>query len=136
LQLDIWFDKFCFVCQGNFETSLHLFLHCNVNAAEVWNGIFQWLGVVIIFQPNPCSLFNRLNREASNKKVRKRLRLIWHTTLWLLCKPSNNFVFNNKITKAASWRWSLGKLNLVLCLYYEWCWDPHDCFSRWKVCLF
>jgi hypothetical protein len=26
-----------------------------------------------------CSLFDRLNEEASNKKVRKGFRLIWHS---------------------------------------------------------
>jgi hypothetical protein len=30
-------------------------------------------------QPYLCSLFDRLNGEASNKKVCKGFRLIWHT---------------------------------------------------------
>jgi hypothetical protein len=30
-------------------------------------------------QPYLCSLFDHLNEEASNKKVRKGFRLIWHS---------------------------------------------------------
>jgi len=27
-------------------------------------------------------------------------------------------------TKVLSWRWSLDRILMSQCLYYEWCWNP------------
>jgi hypothetical protein len=32
-----------------------------------------------------------------------------------------------------SWKWSLSRLKLAPCLYYEWCWNPGDCLLRWVL---
>jgi hypothetical protein len=32
--------------------------------------------------------------------------------------------------KVLSWKWSVDCLKINLCLFYEWCWDPGDCFKR------
>jgi len=29
-----------------------------------------------------------------------------------------------------SWRWSLSRLNMQMCLYYEWHWNPQECLLR------
>jgi len=31
--------------------------------------------------------------------------------------------------KMLSWKWSLERLNLFPCLFYEWCWDMGDCLN-------
>lgn len=76
---------------------------------------------------------------AMNKRVRKGYRLIWHAMVWMLWKRRNDIIFNNgecevlsivEDVKVLSWRWSLSRLEIPLCLFYEWSWDPNDCFRR------
>jgi len=51
----------------------------------------------------------------------------------------NDRIFNNKTfeidemvdqVKVISWFWSLNRLKIASCLYYEWCWNPKDCLAR------
>jgi hypothetical protein len=76
---------------------------------------------------------------AINKRVRKGYRLIWHATVWMLWKIRNDKIFNNggcdvlsivEEVNVLSWRWSLTRLDIPLCLFYEWSWDPNECLSR------
>ena len=32
--------------------------------------------------------------------------------------------------KVLWWHWSLSKLKIASCLYYEWCWNPRECLIR------
>jgi len=61
---------------------------------------------------------------ATSKKVKEGLRLIWHTTLWVIWKARNNRIFNNmdirwldlvEDIKVLSWRWSLTRLKITPC---------------------
>jgi hypothetical protein len=31
-----------------------------------------------------------------------------------------------------SWKWGMSIMKIAPCLYYEWTWDPGNCFVRWK----
>lgn len=71
------------------------------------------------------------------KAIKRGLRLIWHTTIWVIW---NNVIFNNggfrvdeivEEIKMLSWRWSLARLKMPVCLYYEWRWNPISCLCRW-----
>ncbi|KAK2446021.1 hypothetical protein QL285_016880 [Trifolium repens] len=128
----------CVGCDGCAETSLHLFLHCP-SAITIWYDICSWLGLVVIIPPSLPVLFEVFRASAKNKKIRKGYLLIWHVTLWSIWKARNgtlfaNGSFNAKAVvddiKVLSWKWSLARLNLAPSLFYEWTWDPGDCFLR------
>jgi hypothetical protein len=128
----------CVGCVGNVETSNHLFLHCPC-AMKIWGGIFKWLGVHIIIPPSLPTLFEVLKGSARNPKIRKGYLMIWHATLWAMWKARNNAIFSSGTflpdqvvddIKVISWKWSLGRLKILPCLFYEWTWDPGDCFMR------
>ncbi|MCI22359.1 myb-like transcription factor, partial [Trifolium medium] len=98
--------------------------------------IFRWLGVIIIIPPNLFSLFECLSEAASNKRIRKGLWLIWHSTIWVIWKSRNDITFANGVKdpmkavddiKMLSWRWGLARRKISICLFYEWCWDPGNC---------
>jgi hypothetical protein len=128
----------CVWCGDSRETSTHLFLHCKW-AIGVWYQIFKWLGVIIVAPPNLFHLFDCLSEAAKNGKSRKGFRLVWHSVIWCMWKARNDFIFNNvrkelsevvEKIKIISWRWSAVRLKIPPCLFYEWCWDPGDCFNR------
>jgi hypothetical protein len=131
-------SKECVGCVGKVETSIHLFLHCPI-ALSVWYDIFRWIGVVIVIPPSLFSLFEVLRGMARNRKVRKGFLLIWHAAIWSLWKARNNAMIANGLLnsseiveeiKVLSWKWSLVRLKSAPCMFYEWTWDPGDCFVR------
>ncbi|CAJ2643641.1 unnamed protein product [Trifolium pratense] len=128
----------CVGCVGSVESSIHLFLHCP-SALKVWYDIFRWLGLVIVIPPSLFLLFEVLRASARNVKIRKGFLLIWHATIWSLWKARNGSIFANESfapndiveeIKVTSWKWSLARLKVPPCMYYEWTWDPGDCLLR------
>ncbi|MCH79506.1 LINE-1 reverse transcriptase like [Trifolium medium] len=128
----------CVHCSGWEEDTPHLFLFCDF-AAQVWNAIFRWLGVVIVMPPNLFLLLECLMGAAPNKKIGNGFSLIWHTTVWMLWRSRNDISFANGIKDSAkvvddikllSWRWGMSRRRISICLFYEWCWDPGICLRR------
>ncbi|PNX75097.1 pantothenate synthetase [Trifolium pratense] len=115
-----------------------LFLHCK-GALVVWYEIFKWLGVVVVIPSNLFCLFGCLSDAAKNLKSKKGFRLVWHSVIWSIWKARNDHIFNNvtldplelvEAVKVLSWRWSVERLKISPCLYYEWSWDPGICFNQ------
>jgi hypothetical protein len=130
-------DVRCVWCDYSPEAAKHLFLHCNV-AHRVWIDIFKWLGMMIVMPSNIMSLFDIVSDSVKNKKFRRGVLLIWHTTIWSLWIARNNVIFNGIVkdyseivedVKVLSWRWSSDCLKIAPCLFYEWVWDPGVCFG-------
>jgi hypothetical protein len=128
----------CCWCDSIPESAKHLFVHCNF-AHRVWYAIFKWLGVVIVMPPNIMTLFDYFCDLVHNKKKKSGFRLVWHTVVWSIWIARNNAIFNGVVTdpldlveeiKVLSWRWSMDCLKISPCLFYEWTWDPGDCFLR------
>jgi hypothetical protein len=128
----------CIFCNHSMESSLHLFLHCDL-AIKVWYEIMFWLGVVIIAPSNIASAFACLVDHGKTKKEKICLSLIWNSYMWSMWKFRNDGVFNNKNVvveelvdhiKFQSWKWFVGKVAKSPCLLYEWQWSPRDCFNR------
>ncbi|KAK2452536.1 hypothetical protein QL285_000319 [Trifolium repens] len=128
----------CGWCELYPESANHLFLHCNT-AHRVWYEIFYWLGVVIVMTPNIMSLFGCFCEAAKNKKTRKGFHLVWHTVVWCLWRARNDGIFNGikkepleivEDIKVLSWKWSVDRLKISPCLFYEWSWDPGECFQN------
>jgi hypothetical protein len=128
----------CVGCVGKKETSCHLFLHCPC-VMKVWQEIFRWLGVEIVIPSSLTILFEVLKASARNGKIRKGFVLIWHASLWAIWKARNEANFANgrfatldivESIKVSSWKWSMSRLKIIPCLFYEWTWDPGDCLLR------
>jgi hypothetical protein len=126
----------CVWCDHSLESANHLFLFCKV-AHVVWYEIFKWIGLVIVMPPNIMILFDCVRESAKSKKLRRGFCFIWHTVVWSLWGARNNEIFNNikvdpwtivEDIKVLSWKWSVDRLKISPCLYYEWQWDPGACF--------
>jgi len=128
-------SKRCVFCDGEDESTVHLFLHCDI-ISKVWREVMRWLNFNFI---NPPNLFIHAlcwMRGVRSKLFRRGVWLIWHAVVWVVWKSRNNWIFNNHIIgaeemvdqiKVLSWHWSLARLNMASCLFYEWCWNPHYC---------
>jgi hypothetical protein len=106
---------------------------------KVWRDIFTWLGVEVVNPPSLTILFEVLNVSARNSKIQKGFVLIWHASLWAIWKARNGAIFANgsftpseivENIKVLSWKWSMSRLKLTPCLFYEWTSDPKDCLLR------
>lgn len=73
------------------------------------------------------------------KKLRHGAWIIWHAAIWVIWKARNDRFFNIKVleveemidkTMVVSWYWSLSRLKIASCLFYEWCLSARDCFAR------
>jgi hypothetical protein len=128
----------CVWCIDGQETGNHLFLHCRF-AQAVWREICNWLCLDPLVPQNLFVLFHIFFGGAGNKKIRKGFLLIWHTTLWWLWKTRNGVIFKSVFKNpkevaeeiiVTSWRWSVHRLNIAPCLFYEWSSQPVWCLGR------
>lgn len=128
-------SRACTFCDRVDESSIHLFLHCDV-AGRVWQGIMGWWERVELISPNFFLLWEVWSGGERNKRIRNGLRLIWHATIWVMWKARNDKVFNNCNSevgdmvddiKVVSWRWALDRISMPPCMFYEWCWNPREC---------
>jgi hypothetical protein len=126
----------CVFCDLDLETPTHLFLHCSC-VSQVWHGIMNWIGVVLISPPNLDISLAMFVGCAKNKAIREGLALVWNAVAWVIWKSRNARIFNNKTTtveemvdqvQLLSWRWFLNRKAKSPCLLYEWKWSPLDCF--------
>jgi len=128
----------CVMCNRKEESALHLFLHCDM-AALVWLKLMLWLDCLFLSPPNLFIHWECWSVRGRNKKVKKGLWLIWHTTIWVLWKARNDTIFNGQTfevdelveeIKVLSWRWLLHRTHSLSCLFYEWSWNPMFCLGR------
>jgi hypothetical protein len=128
----------CVGCVGKVETTTHLFLHCP-SAMLVWREVLKWIGVPMVIPPSLSSLFEIVKGYSRKGNIRKGFLLIWHATLWSIWKARNGAIFSSGFfsprdivedIKVLSWKWSLARVKMVPCMFYEWTWDPGDCLLR------
>jgi hypothetical protein len=57
----------------------------------------------------------------------------------VLWKARNDKVFNDlnfkveaivEEVKVLAWKWAMNRMNIPVCLFFEWCWNPQWCLSR------
>jgi hypothetical protein len=114
-------------CEGE-ETPLHLFLPCNV-VDKVWKRVLKWLEFNFI---TPSNLFVHLecwSEEVKKRKIRKGMWLIWHASIRVIWRARNDKLLKNCVKeidelveeiKVLSRHWSLTRLKIASCLFYEW----------------
>ena len=134
-------NSLCPLCDREDESSLHLFLHCEV-ASSVWLRIMVWLDRVFLIPPNLFVHWECWSGGERKKEVKKGLWLIWHTIAWVMWKARNDKIFKGKSymiedlveeIKVLFWRWFLDRMRVLVCLFYEWGWNPQACFERKMV---
>ena len=73
----------CVMCDGEWESATHLFLHCEV-AMKVWDSVMRWLAMNFLIPPNLFLLWENWDGASYNKKIRSGYRLVWHAVVWSL----------------------------------------------------
>ena len=128
----------CVLCGNGPKTTNHLLLHCSVSMS-VWRGLMNWLDLDFLIPPNLFFLCQCWDDWERNKKIRHGLWLIQHAAVWVIWRARNCRIFNNKIwnvvdiveeVKVLFWRWTFNRIEILICMYYEWCWNPKDCLRR------
>jgi hypothetical protein len=128
-------DFSCPCCHESAESSLHLFIYCDV-ALRVWAGVFAWLDLPFSL---PHNLFSLLSFFTFNggKSIRKGLCMVWSAVVWALWRHRNSIVFENGSVNSAevldgimvsAWKWwiSHSKTHPLL---YEWRVHPKLCMT-------
>jgi hypothetical protein len=128
----------CPLCNDGAETEYYLFLHCRISA-KLWYETIRWIDHSLVRPPNVKQSFSLLVGCGVGKMGKKGMMLIWHALLWTIWKTRNNRIFNNGIVDAEEmletmkrlfWQWFIGRMAKAPCLFYEWRWNPGDCFIR------
>jgi hypothetical protein len=130
-------DRICVLCGNEEENSVHLFIYCSF-ARQVWMRIMHWLGLVYSLPHYCASLLNFFAAVSSAKKQKQGMILIWNSVIWMLWRQRNCIIFENGIRdvakvvediKVTSWKWWIGRANVLSCLLYEWMQEPRICIS-------
>jgi hypothetical protein len=136
--LNVEESRNCLLCRRVEETTLHLFLHCEV-VLKVWQRVMFGLHFHFVIPHNLFSHFDCSYYEAPSLKMRRGFFLIWLSSIWVIWKRRNEVIFNNGVVemeelveniKVLAWYWSMSKLKIATCLSYEWCWNPRECLLR------
>jgi len=131
----------CMMCNVVVESSNHLFLHC-IFASSVWSSLMTLLDYYFLIPPNLFVHWECWSGRAGNKNRLRGLWMIWLTTIWVVWNARNDKIFkgiNHEVeqiveeVKFLSWRWVLKRMNISVCLYYEWCWNPIICHERVRM---
>jgi hypothetical protein len=129
----------CVFCGDSAETVPHLVLYCNV-ILQVWDCIFNWLGLKLELPHSILSLLNFLATVPGSKQKRKGLVMVCNAVIWSIWRHRNKAIFDNGATylaslfndvKTLSWKWWIGRSNTSPCLFYEWNAEPMICLSIW-----
>jgi len=128
----------CVLSNEGEESPCHLFLHCKV-ASVVWLRLMTWVEWHFLIPPNLFVHWECWSGRRVKKNCLRGLWLIWQTTVWVLWKARNDKIFKGinyepeelvDEIKVLSWRWMLQRMNIPVCLYDEWCWNPSYCLGR------
>lgn len=131
-------DLVCPLCNGGAETDVHLFLHCPV-AGKLWYEIVWWIDQSLVLPANLSQSLVLLAGCGISKQGKKGMLLIWHAFVWVIWRTRNNRIFNNGVVDSGemmelvmrlSWEWFIERMTKSPCMFYEWRWNPADCFSR------
>lgn len=79
-------SKMCVFCGLFDETSIHLFLHCNV-ISQVWREVMNWMELNFITPPILSINFICWSSAMRSKKSRKGVMVIWHAVIWIIWNP-------------------------------------------------
>jgi len=89
-------SKRCVFCGLEDETVVHLFLQCRVTS-RVWLEVMRWFQFNVITSPNLFFHINGWLGEMHLKKLKRGAWLIWLLAIWVIWKPRNDWIFNNRV---------------------------------------
>lgn len=131
-------QPFCGLCNRMGESTLHLFLHCDV-ACAVWLKLMRWLDQFFISPPNLFIHWECWLGRERDKNIKNGKGIIWLATIWVLWKTRNDKIFNDndfevddivEEVKVLAWKWTMSRMHIPACLYFEWCWNPRRCLNQ------
>lgn len=131
-------SRVCVLCGVEEESTNHLLLHCEV-ALKIWRKVMDWLEINFIIPHNLFTHFACWCASSNFRRFFKAFCLIWNAVIWSIWKERNARIFKNQFKslddvfediKALSWYWSLSRLRISPCLFYEWTWNPRECLRR------
>lgn len=109
----------CSWCGTGRESSIHLFLHCDLEK-EIWLRLMRWTNRWCLIPLNLFIFWECWNMGGYHKKIQKGRRLIWQAAIWVMWKARNDRVFNEgdkgvedlvEEIQVLSWRWLLGRMD-------------------------
>jgi len=106
----------CVLCGIVEESANHLFLHCIVSNM-VWARVMRWLNFSFITPPNLYVHGACWSIEGRNKRIPKGLSIILAFKIFRNETKHVDDLFLEIVVN--SWRWSMSRLNMQNCLYYE-----------------
>ncbi|XP_058771314.1 uncharacterized protein LOC131644746 [Vicia villosa] len=122
-------DKMCVMCSGDYEDLAHLCFLCPF-AKNMWNSIGTWLDIML--EDSVVGHFHLAHflQVLKGRMKRKKLCLIWLTTVSVIWNSRNNLIFNNSLLvlddvilsiKMVSWIWlSVGLSKSPFISFYSW----------------
>jgi hypothetical protein len=86
------FERCCVFCSIEVEDTMHVFLNCHM-ISQVWDCIFNWMGVQVISSPSVTDHFLSFGGIFSGKKTKKFRYIIWMATTWCIWRTRNIILF-------------------------------------------
>lgn len=101
----------CYMCQQDFKTNRHLFLHCPV-ATDIWNMFLSVLGFNWVMPESTKDAYSSWSRWKVGKSISKIWKMIPGCIFWVIWTERNRRCFEGLATP----NYSL-KANCIVLLY-------------------
>ncbi|XP_058762286.1 uncharacterized protein LOC131635664 [Vicia villosa] len=128
-------QQLCTFCQDKVEDLEQLMFNCSISQ-RVWSSICGWLDIKGMGDSVGVNHLRNFTQALTGKIKKKKLYLIWLTTVWSLWMARNNFLFRDEPwvfddlvmnIKELAWSWhTIGNRGSCCTSLYNWLYSPLD----------